>query len=175
MTEEKVITLNVDRKNFEEIYFSNNQGSLFFSPTTKSKTITTLIVIVVFFAVLAFKNQLSEKNVGILYFISFLFLLCAVYLSLGINKVSRWKKQVNGYLKTLENAERYELKISDENFKVNLNNEEEISEWKDFKYYEITNDFISLEGNYNYMFPKKSMTDKNYTLLKQAIKKNIEQ
>ncbi|MBQ0152667.1 MAG: hypothetical protein KBS61_07215, partial [Chryseobacterium sp.] len=133
MTEEKVITLNVDRKNFEEIYFSNNQGSLFFSPTTKSKTITTLIVIVVFFAVLAFKNQLSEKNVGILYFISFLFLLCAVYLSLGINKVSRWKKQVNGYLKTLENAERYEIKISDENFKVNLNNDEEISEWKDFK------------------------------------------
>lgn len=133
------------------------------------------MVIVVFCIVFALKGQLSEKNVGILYFISFLFLLCAVYLSLGINKVSRWKKQVNGYLKTLEQAQLYELKLSDEFFKVNLNKDEEISEWKDFKYYEITNDFISLEGKYNYMFPKKSMTEKNFTLLKHTIKKNIEQ
>ena len=37
MADEKVIKLRVKRKDFEDIYFSKNQGSLFFSPTTKVK------------------------------------------------------------------------------------------------------------------------------------------
>jgi len=171
----KTIKLNVNRKDFEEIYFSGNQGNLFFSPTTRGKTFTTIIVALILLILFYFKDDLSKEKFGILYFVSFLFLLCTVYLSLGINKVSRWKKQVNGYLKSLENSKIYEITFDDEVFNVNLNNQEELSKWEDFKYFEINNEFISLEGKYNYMFPRKSMTKADYDLLKQAVKKNIKQ
>ena len=80
-----------------------------------------------------------------------------------------------GYLKSLENSKIYEITFDNEVFNVNLNNQEELSKWEDFKYFEINNDFISLEGKYNYMFPRKSMTKGDYDLLKQAVKKNIKQ
>lgn len=175
MSEEKVIVLKPKRQDFEEIYFNGNQGSLFFSPTTRGKTVTTIVVGLILLILFCFKDDLSKEKFGILYFVSFLFLLCAVYLSVGINKVSRWKKQVNGYLKSLEDSKIYELRFNDEIFNVNLNNQEELSKWEDFKYFESNNEFISLEGKYNYMFPRKSMSEKDYSLLKQVFKKNIKQ
>jgi hypothetical protein len=42
-------------------------------------------------------------------------LLCAIFLSVSINKVSRWKKQVNAYLNRLENCNTYEIRY-DQNF-----------------------------------------------------------
>lgn len=175
MNQDKIISLKVHKKDFEEIYFKGNQGSLFFSPTTKNKTITTLVVICLVAITFALKDQLSEKNFGILYFLSFIFLLCAVYLSLGINKVSRWKKEVVAYLKTLEKAEIYQIKLNDKIFTVNLNHQKETCLWTEFTSYEMDDDFISLEGKYNYMFPRKSMSTTDYDFLKQAVKKNVKQ
>lgn len=173
MNGEKIIKLNVNRKDFEEIYFSGNQGNLFFSPTTKGKTVTTAVAGVILLILFCFKDDLSKEKFGILYFVSFLFLLCTVYLSLSINKVSRWKKEVNRYLKSLENSEIYEIRFNDEIFNVNLNHQEELSRWEDFKVYDIRDSFIALEGKYNYMFPEKSMSKGDYSILKQTIKKNI--
>lgn len=175
MNGDKVIKLNVSRKDFEEIYFSGNQGSLFFSQTTKGKTVTTAVVGLILLILFFFRDDLSKEKFGILYFVSFLFLLCTVYLSLSINKVSRWKKEVNRYLKSLEDAEIYEIRFNSEIFNVNLNHQEELSKWEDFKEFEVNDEFISLEGKFNYMFPKKSMSKADYEILKQAVKKNIKQ
>ncbi|MEI7488891.1 MAG: hypothetical protein WCJ72_16065 [Chryseobacterium sp.] len=132
MNGDKVIKLNVNRKDFEEIYFSGNQGSLFFSATTKGKTVTTIVTGLILLILFCFKSDLSKEKFGILYFVSFLFLLCTVYLSLSINKVSRWKKDVNKYLKSLEDSKIYEIRFNDEIFNVNLNGQEELSKWEDF-------------------------------------------
>lgn len=175
MNGEKVIRLNVNRKDFEEIYFSGNQGSLFFSQSTKGKTVTTIVIGLILLILFFFKDDLSKEKFGILYFVSFLFLLCTVYLSLSINKVSRWKKEVNRYLKSLEDSKIYEIRFNDEIFNVNLNHQEELSKWEDFKVYDIHDSFIALEGKYNYMFPKKAMSKSDYEILKQALKKNIKQ
>lgn len=169
----KVIKLNVNRKNFEEIYFNGQQGSLFFSPTTKGKTVTTIVMGLILLILFFFKDDLSKEKFGILYFVSFLFLLCTVYLSLSINKVSRWKKEVNRYLKSLEDSRIYEITFNDEIFNVNLNHQEELSKWEDFKGFDVNNEFISLEGKFNYMFPKKAMNKGDYETFKQAVKKNI--
>ncbi|KPH10936.1 hypothetical protein [Chryseobacterium sp. ERMR1:04] len=175
MNGDKIIKLNVNRKYFEEIYFSGNQGSLFFSQTTKGKTVTTIVVGLILLILFCFKGDLSKEKFGILYFVSFLFLLCTVYLSLSINKVSRWKKDVNKYLKSLEDSKIYEIRFNDEIFNVNLNGQEELSKWEDFKYFDSNNEFISLEGKFNYMFPRKSMSEKDYSVLKQVLKKNIKE
>ncbi|OCA68949.1 hypothetical protein BBI01_17175 [Chryseobacterium artocarpi] len=175
MSEEKVIILRPERKNFEDIYFSGNQGSLLFSPTTKGKTITTIIAAIVLLIAFFLKGSLSKESQGILYFLSFILLLCAVYLSVSVNKVSRWKKQVNHYLNTLEKCKIYEIRIEQNFFTVNIDGEKETSEWKDFNFFDSNNEFIALEGKYNYMFPRKSMSEKDYSLLKKILKDNINQ
>ncbi len=175
MTDEKVIILKPKRKDFEEIYFSGNQGSLFFSSTTRGKTVTTIIVAVILIILFLFKDDFSKEKSGILYFVSFLFLLCAVFLSVSINKVSRWKKQVDHYLNKVENCNIYEIRMDDNFFTVNINGDKETSEWKDFEFFDSNNEFISIEGKYSYMFPRKSMQEKDYSFLKQFLKKNIKE
>nr|WP_315029473.1 hypothetical protein [uncultured Chryseobacterium sp.] len=173
MSEEKVIILKPDRKSFEDIYFSGNQGNLLFSPTTKAKTITTIVAAIIVFIVFLLKDNLSKDSQGILYFLSFIFLLCAIFLSVSVNKVSRWKKQVNYYLKLVENCKIYEIRFDQNFFTVNIDGEKETSEWKDFEYLDTQNEFISLEGKYSYMFPKKAMSEKDFNLLKKTLKDNI--
>lgn len=173
MSEEKVIVLQPNRKDFEEIYFSGDQGSLFFSSTTRGKTITTIVVALILLLVIIFREDFTKEKAGILYFVSFLFLLCTVFLSVSINKVSRWKKQVNFYLTKLENCKIYEIRFDQSFFTVNIDEEKETSEWKDFNYFDSNNEFITLEGKYSYMFPRKSMSEKNYSILKQVLKQHI--
>ncbi|AZA84813.1 hypothetical protein C1637_18710 [Chryseobacterium lactis] len=174
MNEEKVIILKPDRKSFEDIYFNGNQGSLLFSPTTRSKTITTIAAALILLIVFLLKDSFSKESHGILYFLSFIFLLCAVFLSVSVNKVSRWKKQVNHYLNVLDRCKIYEIRWDQNFFTVNIDGEKETSEWKDFSFFDSNNEFIALEGKYSYMFPKKSMSEKEYNLLKTILKNNID-
>lgn len=175
MTEEKIIILKPNRKDFEEIYFTGNQGSLFFSPTTRGKTVTTIIIGLILVILFLFKDDFTKEKSGILYFVSFLFLLCAVFLSVSINKVSRWKKQVAHYLTKLESCKIYEIRMDENFFTVNIDGDKETSEWKDFELFDSNNEFINIEGKYNYMFPRKSMSEKDYSFLKQVLKKNIQE
>ncbi|RMZ59466.1 hypothetical protein D1632_07440 [Chryseobacterium nematophagum] len=173
MNEEKTIILQAARTDFEEIYFNENQGNLLFSPMTKGKTIITIITAIILFTTFLLKENLSEDNVGILYFLSFIFLLCAIFLSVSVNRVSRWKKQVNNYLSSLEDCNVYEIRFDHHFFTVNIDNEKETSEWTDFETFDINEKFISLEGKYSYMFPKKAMNEKAFVLLEKTIKDNI--
>lgn len=173
MNDDKIISLQVNRKDFEEVYLHGNQGSLFFSPSVKGKFITTVVMAFILVILFFFKDDLSKEKFGILYFVSFLFLLCAVYLSLAVNKVSKWKKEVVAYLKTLESAEIYQIQFNAKVFKVNLNHHKETSLWTEFTAAEIDEKFIALEGKFNYMFPKKSMVASDYDLLEQAVKKHV--
>lgn len=173
LNDDKIINLQISKKDFEEIYLHGDQGSLFFSPTVKGKLITTIVVAVILLVLFYFKDDLSKEKFGILYFVSFLFLLCAVYLSLAINKVSKWKKEVVRYLKTLENTDIYQIQFNAKVFKVNLNDNKETSLWTEFTAAEISDKFIGLEGKFNYMFPKKSMQEADFELLKQAVQTNV--
>lgn len=173
INDDKIINLKINKIDFEEIYLNGNQGSLFFSPSVKGKLITTVVVALILMILFFFKDDLSKEKFGIFYFMSFLFLLCAVYLSLAINKVSKWKKEVVKYLKTLENTEIYQIEFNAKVFKVNINDSKETSLWTEFTAGEISDKFIGLEGKFNYMFPKKSMQEADFELLKEAVQKNV--
>lgn len=173
INDDKIINLKINKGDFEEIYLNGDQGSLFLSPTVKGKLITTIIVATILLILFYFKDDLSKEKFGILYFVSFLFLLCAVYLSLAINKVSKWKKEVVKYLKTLENTEIYQIQFNTKIFKVNLNDSKETSLWTEFTAGEISEKFIGLEGKFNYMFPRKSMSEADFELLKDTVQKNV--
>jgi hypothetical protein len=65
--------------------------------------------------------------------------------------------------------------MDDNFFTVNIDGDKETSEWKDFEFFDSNNEFISIEGKYSYMFPRKSMQEKDYSFLKQFLKKNIKE
>lgn len=73
LNDDKIINLQISKKDFEEIYLHGDQGSLFFSPTVKGKLITTIVVAVILLVLFYFKDDLSKEKFGILYFVSFLF------------------------------------------------------------------------------------------------------
>lgn len=173
MSDEKKIIIKPKRHDFEEIYFSGNQGSLFFSPDTRGKTFTLIVIALILGILFFIKDDLSKEKFGILYFVSFLFLLTAVFLSVSVNKVSRWKKQVNSYLVKLEKCTIYEVNFNKQFFTVNIDSEKETSEWKDFQAFEINGKYIALEGKYSYMFPKNSMNGNDFSALKKMIETQL--
>lgn len=93
---------------------------------------------------------------------------------MSINKVSRWKKQVNAYLNTLDRCKVYEIRLDGNFFTVNIDGEKETSEWKDFVHFDIQENYIALEGKYSYMFPAAAMSKSDYQYLKKAIKQNMD-
>ncbi|WP_262148343.1 YcxB family protein [Chryseobacterium foetidum] len=173
MSDGKKIIIKPKRQDFEEIYFSGNKGSLFLSRDTRGKTFTLIIIALILGILFFFKDDLSKEKFGILYFVSFLFLLTAVFLSVSVNKVSRWKKQVNSYLFKLENCKIYEVIFDQQFFTVNIDGEKETSEWKDFQAFEINEEYIALEGKYSYMFPKKSMSGSDFSVLKKMVESQL--
>ena len=69
---QRIISLNFNKKDFEEIYFRDNQGNLFFCPSNKRMTVISII----FAGVLGFLylfNLISIDNFGFYYFLSFIF------------------------------------------------------------------------------------------------------
>jgi hypothetical protein len=77
MSEEKVITLKPKRKILKKFILAEIREVCFFI-NDKRKTITTIVVAVILLIVFCLKMILPKKK-GILYFVSFLFLLCAIF------------------------------------------------------------------------------------------------
>lgn len=168
--DERIIPLKYNRTDFEEIYFKDNQGSLFFSSTTKNKTIFTIIIGVIL-AVLHFGNLISSDNMGLYYFLNFIFFVSIIYLLIAFITVLRWKKVIEKYLKSLDNSTFFQLELTDTFLIININHQEDYIQWKEFIKVESKNDYIFLQsGIQNYLFPKKSMSEEDYIFFRESLK-----
>lgn len=167
---ERIIPLKFNRKDFEEIYFRNNQANLFFSPATKSTTITFIVLSVLLLA-FYFGNLFGLDNWGLFYLLSFFLIGCAINLFTSILAILKWKKSIYKYLKSIEKGKEIKFKISSEFINVIINENESFTKWSEFKRIEINEKFIALEGKTNYLFPKKSMDEEDYVFFKVSIKK----
>lgn len=167
---ERVIPLKYNRTDFEEIYFKDNQGSLFFSPTTKNKTIFTIITGGIL-AVLHFGNLISSENIELYYFLNFVFFISILYFLIAFITVVRWKKVITKYLKSLDSSSFFQLELTDMFLIINIDHQEDYIQWKEFNKVESKNDYIFLQsGIQNYLFPKKSMSEEDYIFFKESLK-----
>ncbi|MCW3159756.1 YcxB family protein [Chryseobacterium oryctis] len=170
---EIIIPLIFNRTDFEEIYFRDNQASLFFSPTTKNKTFF-IIILGLIFAIIYFNDLASLNSLGFYYIIGLIFLFSVFRLFVSVITTVRWKNGIVKYLNSLENNSFFELELTDNFLIVNIDYQEEYTQWKDFTKIEIKYDYIFLQsGSLNYLFPKKSMSEKDYNLLTKTLKENI--
>ena len=166
------IKLNFNRRDFEEIYFENKQGSLFFSPQTKTKTIATLLLGTLMLA--TFSNSYStSSNWGFFYFNVLLFIFSLINLANSVYRIFTWKNQVMKYLNDTSKFEKFEIKLT-ENYLSVLEDESETKiKLAEFKKIELKENCIILEGSNNFLFPKKSMSDSDFVLFSNFIREKL--
>lgn len=174
MKNDRIISLKFNQKDFEEIYFRDNQGSLFFSHKTKSLTITAIALVVVL-SILHFLNLISIDNFGIYYFLIFILLLCILRLIVGMLETLKWKKGITHYFRSMAVYQLFELHLTNDFLHIKLDNDESFTRWNEFKKIQINDQYIALEGSVNFLFPRKSMSIDDYMYLKDSVKKIVAQ
>ncbi|WP_300671004.1 hypothetical protein [Soonwooa sp.] len=166
------IELNFNRKFFEEIYFKNNNGNIFFGPQTKSFSIA-FIILSVFLILIRSNFTFYSANWPLFYFLVFIDILVFLNLAARVFNILKWKNSIRKYLDSIENHSTYKL-IADENaFAIILDENITKEKWSEIKATKMQADYISLKGNYEYFIPKKSMTDSEYENLKKIIDEKI--
>jgi len=170
----RIISLKFDKKDFEEIYFRDNRASLFFSPTTKGKTIT-IIFSALILCFVYFDDWVGVGNVGICFILSFILFFTSLNLILNILNIVKYKKETTDYLKSMIVYKVFELQLGDDFLYVKLDEDESFTSWDVFKNIQINNQFVALEGKTNFLFPRKSMNLDDYNYLKDSVKKILAQ
>jgi hypothetical protein len=169
---EKIITLNFNRKDFEEIYFRDNQGNLFVSKQIKNDFLFLVVAIVLFlFAILY--SYINERYFW-LTIISFVVLISSVvnYFAKAIT-IYKWKKSVNDLINYNSQFSEHKLIITTSSFTLIQDTTESISKWSAITNALIEDNYLIIYGQIEYFFPKKSMGIQDYQYLIDMIKKHI--
>ena len=170
--DKKTIDLVFRRKDFEEIYFRNNQGNIYFGPNIKVPFLLLCIVVVTF--LFALYHSISEDRYIVFTVISFFCLLLVGYsYSRQANQVWKWKKSINSYLNDLSLFKSHKIILTDTSFCLNQDAEETIEKWSEIKKAILKEDYIYLYGSQSYFFPRKSMTEEDYKRLWDIVKDKI--
>lgn len=168
------IDLNFDRRFFEEIYYKNNNGNIFFNPQTKNYTIAVLILTLAL--VLTRSNySIQSNNWGMFYFTLLLEIVAVINLIIRIISIIKWKKSIKKYLDFVASHKKFKL-IADENT-ITIMLDENITKekWTELKSCEINDNYISIASKYDYFLPKKAMSETEYQNLKNIITKKIDE
>ncbi|CAN5445412.1 hypothetical protein BH11BAC3_BH11BAC3_42460 [soil metagenome] len=169
----KTIKLTYRRHDFENIYFKDGQGNIFWSKPVKQYFIIALVFMIVALTSLVyaiFTNQLW----GFTVFFFFLFAVAFFTYAKQATIIFRWKKQVIRYLNNLAKIQNHELTLTNEAIALIQDDKETIDKWSNFTKVTFDNESITLYGFDIYLFPKQSMSITDYEYLKQFISGKIQ-
>lgn len=168
MIDSKNISLTFRREDFEEIYFKNNQGDIFWGKPTKQNFIITLLCIAIFIISLSYSLYTNLLwGIPIIFF--FLAIISYVSYNIHASPIIKWKKQVKNYLDALAKIKKYELLLTNEALTLIQDDETFITKWATFTKATLTDESITLNGSDTYFFPKKSMNSGDFKYLKELI------
>ena len=170
---ETVIELTFNRQHFEDIYFKNKQGYIFLSPECKERFIILLAFSIVLIASIIY-YLFTDTYLGLAILLFFCFTLAAADYRLRAVRILRWKKDVNKLLNKLSLGKKQQVILTDKSITVIEDNEETILTWASFTKALINDSYIELFSKSDFfLYPKKSMTESDYELLKDMIHSKI--
>ena len=168
MIDQKKIALTFRRNDFEEIYFKNNQGDIFWGKTVKQYFIIFFLFLCVFLISVSYSLYTNLLwGIPVLFF--FLGIISYLTYNAYASPVIKWKKQVIGYLDDLSKIKNHELHLTDGALTLIQDDETIITKWTSFRKATLNDTSIILTGNDTYLFPKKSMMPGDYEYLKDFI------
>jgi hypothetical protein len=165
------IELTFSRKDFEEIYFIDNQGNYILSRTTK----TAFIILTI--STLALISAILYAMIYNIY--SFMFLACLFFIIALVNYITafrilyKWKSQIFTFFNSAEKYKKNKLILSDNSFTLIQDDKETIERWTNFSSVKISNQYINMLGKENCIFPSKSMTIEDYQKLREIVSEKI--
>ena len=170
---DKTIRLIFRRQDFEDIYFKDGNGDIFWNRSVKQDFVFALVFICLALISLAyslFTNQFWGFPIVFLFLFAIAFFIYAKKAAV----ILKWKKQVVTYLDDLAKIKKYEITLTNETLTTIQDNEVIIVKWANFTKAILNNESISLLGNDTYFFPKKSMGIHDYEYLKQFISDKVQ-
>ena len=174
MTESnKIIKLIFRSQDFEDIYFKDRQGDIFWSTPVKQNFVIALVFISAALISLAY-SLYTNQFWGIPIFLLFLFAIAFFIYAKQVSVILKWKKQVIKYLSDLAKIKKHEITLTNEALTIIQDNEVIITKWSTFTKVTLNNESISLSGNDNYFFPAISMSVNDYEYLKQFISDKVQ-
>lgn len=167
------IPLTFRRQDFEEIYFKNNQQSIF-----KSAELKHDFIIMMLFGSLGIVSLLyfliTDKYWRFPAFLLFMFVVSLIFYIIKARPVLKWKKQVVSYLNGLEKIKHHEIIITNEALTCIQDEVTTIVKWENFSKAVLNDQSITLSGVESFFFPKKAMTANDFTFLKEHIASKIQ-
>lgn len=169
---EKIISLNFNRKDFEEIYFRNNQGNFILSPMLKRNFkifITSLLIL----AGTIIYSWLTNKNAWFIVIFIIITIITFISYCAKVVQLKKWRNSVMEFIMTNEVFKQNKLILTENTLSLVQDDKEVISKWSAFTNAEITDNYLTLTGNIQYFFPKKSMLPNDYVYLIGKIKSHL--
>jgi hypothetical protein len=169
----KEIQVTFRRKDFEEIYFANNQGNIFLYKELKTDFIITVISLPLSVLCVLYFNE-TGRAWFLPFILSIVFLISFSIYCYKLWHLLKWKKGVTRYINELEKRHHLAIKLTDDAL-TNIEDEKiTIIKWSSFQNLVITADSIFLSGPENYFLPRKSVSETDFNFLKEFITTKIQ-
>ena len=165
------IALNFVRSDFEEIFFKDNQGDYIKDPTIKNRFIYFLLSLIGFLILLI--QYLITQEIGALIIALIALLTFGYYYLERFLVLKKWRKEIVVFLDKAEQYSSHKLVLSDNYLSIIQDNIESIEHWENFKSVKVYEDFIFLEGKENVLLPLRSMSSKEYDVLKTVVSEKV--
>lgn len=161
---EKIINLTFRRRDFEDIYFKNSQGNIFLDTGIKKSFLIFLVFIIISCVLLVY--SISTDKYIFLTVISFLCLLITgfMYCRQAIY-IWNWKQKINSFLNELSHIKIHKITLTAYTISLEQDDEKTIEKWSAITKITMSEDYISLKGTQDYLFPKKSMSEIEFNYL----------
>jgi c-di-AMP phosphodiesterase-like protein len=165
------IELTFRRRDFEEVYYVNGQGSY-----TKDKNIKGAFHALLICAGILMLSIIYSLLVNNYDLFSIVMVITVIFLIVYINRalaIRKWRKQIKNYLNDQERYECHRLFLSDNSISINQDDKETILKWNNFNSATIRDSHIWLLGKENLLLPAKSMKKEEYVFLKTLVSEKL--
>lgn len=169
---EKIISLNFNRKDFEEIYFRNNQGNFILSPMLKRDFKIFITSLLIFVGTVIY-SWITNKNAWLIVISAIVTIITFIPYYTKVIQLKKWRNSVIEFIKVNEIFKQNKLILTENTLSLVQDEKEEINKWSAFTRAEITDNYLTLTGNTQYFFPKKSMPPDDYVYLIGKIKSHL--
>lgn len=165
------INLNYTSNDLRDIYFGEGHHKYFFGPDTKRQSWMLVIALALYPIFLVYSIQLEDN---------WLMILGTIYLGLVMYDFQRktrpiiyWKKSVEAFLARVDANTEHRLCYDEDSISFFQGDTEVKMLWSGIKKASINDSYIGLTAESNLLFPKNSMTENEFLMLKKIVKKKV--
>jgi hypothetical protein len=173
-TEEKIIELQFECKDYAEIYSSGKYMNLLEWRGVKRQLLGMIVSLILTFFFFLFSYKYPELSFLIVLSV-LLFLTFAILITITFFKFYKYKNQVKVFLNEIAKSKVYKFSLGETFIEWTDDRSTRIDKWGNIKKASISDELISLTNNSDeqYLIPTKSMDPEKYKELGELVKSRI--